>query len=99
MHIYKYLAVVETGSAVYYNVEANCCCIAQNLEDCHLAEKQVGIYPEPAFISAIVRPALLLPLSPLYQTGTVVSGQADVTAASRGADSSPDDSWEEGLCA
>ena len=54
-------------------------------------------YPEPAFISAVVSLALLLPLPPLYQAGGVVSGQADVTAAGRGADSSPRATWEEGL--
>lgn len=54
-------------------------------------------YPEPAFISAVVSLALLLPLPPLYQAGGVVSRQADVTAAGCGTDSSPDASGEEGL--
>ena len=54
-------------------------------------------YPEPAFVSAIVGLALFLPLPPLYQTWGMVSGQADVTAAGRGTDSSPDASWEKGL--
>ena len=54
-------------------------------------------YPEPAFISAVVSLALLLPLPPLYQAGGMVSRQADVTAAGRGTDSSPDATGEEGL--
>lgn len=56
-------------------------------------------YPEPAFISAVVSLALLLPLPPLYQAGGVVSRQADVTAAGCRTDSSPDASRKERLCA
>lgn len=65
-----------------------------------LSEKQVGdlvLYPEPAFISAVVSLALLLPLPPLYQAGGVVSWQADVTTAGRWTDSSPDATGYEGL--
>lgn len=54
-------------------------------------------YPQPAFISAVVSLALLLPLPPLYQAGGMISRQADVTTASCGTDSSPDASEEEGL--
>lgn len=54
-------------------------------------------YPESAFISAVVSLALLLPLPPLNEARSVVSGQADVAAAGRGTDSSPDASWEERL--
>lgn len=54
-------------------------------------------YPEPAFISAVVSLALLLPLPPFYQAGRMISRQADVTAAGRGTDSSSDPSEEERL--
>lgn len=54
-------------------------------------------YPEPPFVGAVVGPALLLPLPPLDQAGSVVSGQADVAAAGCGTDASPDASGEEGL--
>lgn len=54
-------------------------------------------YPEPAFISAVVSLALLLPLPPLYQAGGMVTRQADVTAAGCGTDSAPNTSEEEGL--
>lgn len=54
-------------------------------------------YPKSAFVGAIVSLALLLPLSPLNQAGGVVSRQAYVAAAGRGADSASDDSREEGL--
>lgn len=54
-------------------------------------------YPEPALVSAVVGLALLLPLAPLDEAGGVVSGQADVAAAGRGADSAPRAPQEEGL--
>lgn len=54
-------------------------------------------YPESALVSAVVGLALLLPLPPLDQAGGVVSRQADVAAAGRGADSSSDGPGEEGL--
>lgn len=54
-------------------------------------------YPEPAFVSAVVSLALLLPLPPLYQARGVVSRQADVAAAGRGTDSTPEAPREEGL--
>lgn len=54
-------------------------------------------YPEPALVSAVVGLALLLPLAPLDEAGGVVSGQADVAAAGRGADSAPRATQEEGL--
>lgn len=54
-------------------------------------------YPKSAFVGAVVSLALLLPLSPLYQAGSMVSWQTDVAAAGRGADSSTNDAWEEGL--
>lgn len=54
-------------------------------------------YPEPALVGAVVGLALLLPLAPLDEAGGVVSGQADVAAAGRGADSAPRAPQEEGL--
>lgn len=54
-------------------------------------------YPQPAFISAVVSLALLLPLPPLDQAWGMVSGQADVTAAGCGTDSAPDTAGEERL--
>lgn len=54
-------------------------------------------YPEPAFVSAVVGLALLLPLAPLDEAGGVVSRQADVAAAGRGADSAPCAPQQEGL--
>lgn len=56
-------------------------------------------YPEPAFIGAVVGLGLLLPLPPLYQAGSMVPRQTDVTAAGRGTDSAPNTSREEWLCA
>lgn len=55
------------------------------------------VYPEPAFVGAVVGLALLLPLPPLDQAGAVVAGQADVAAAGRGADSAPGAARQEGL--
>ena len=64
----------------------------------HYRNRSIAVgYPEPAFVCAEVGFGLLLPLPPLYQAGGVVSWQADVTAAGRGADSAPDGPGEEGL--